>query len=194
MPEIAEESFLQKVTAFAVLMLFVPPIICFFDGMSTLFFQGSNWFKTGVWEARDFWSGVNKWFLTDRPSFEWIIPNRALNWMLDGPRWVWMFVWSIILFCAEATVLTFGLSYSERLWQRWKVRHERPLLVISKKRKIAIAITTVWLLGFPTLISLIADDSSMWGDMVGVGGVIAFWVWATIATVQQRKTKSGDPV
>jgi hypothetical protein len=120
-----EDSLLVKADAFLVLMLLFPPLICAIDGCATLFHQTVDWFKTGVWEPRDFWTGVHHWFLTDRPYFEWVMPNRWLQSMLDGPRWVWMLVWSVILFVAEIAVLIVGMTYVEKGWKHWRDRKVR---------------------------------------------------------------------
>ena len=111
-----------KMASAFVLLFILFPLMCLMDGVSTLIHQCTNWVKTGVWVPVDFWSGVHRLFLTSRPTFAWVIPNRILNWMLDGPRWVWMIAWSAILMVAELALLLAAVSFGDRLYRRWRAQ------------------------------------------------------------------------
>lgn len=98
-----------KIAVVAVFILFLPAIICVIDGFGTLAKQAIMWFKLGYWVPIEFWSGVYRWFPSGRPSLNWAVPNNVLNWMLDGPRWVWMIVTGVALFGIELFILVKAL-------------------------------------------------------------------------------------
>lgn len=181
----------EKLGAAIGLIIIVVPLICIIDAFGTTFRQLGNWFKTGVWEPRTFWGGVNHWFLTDRPAFEWVIPNHVLNWMLDGPRSFWMLALGCLVAILEIVVLVVGLTYADKAWKHWQGRHERPLITMSKRMKIAVAITAAWMLCFPTVIAGLKMNSDIWGGTFLVAGIISFWGWVGLGLLQNRKDKAG---
>lgn len=181
---------LTLVVTLLCLLFFIVPLIMILDAFVSFFRDGADWLKTGSWPANTFWDGLHKWFLDERPSLGWVVPNNVLNWMLDGPRWVWMLVWAIVTYGAQLMLFIWVANWIEKLWNRWKARKENPLPRLSNRAKISLLVFAIWMLAFPTLMSGFRSDSGMWDDMFMVALVIAFYVqWPINAYLDRREKK-----
>lgn len=190
-----QETIGIKLLAVITVIPFIIPFAMVMGGIGMMIRGFFNWLKTGAWETLDFWSALHRFFFSERPSFEWVVPNRVLNWMLDGPGWFWLIAWGSMLMIAWMTAFIVAANYLDKAYKRWQARHDRPLITMSKRMKIALAVTALWMVGLPAVLIMNGNTTDI-GGMIGVAGVIAFWGWVIVGIAQnwldsrRAKTKS----
>jgi len=114
----AKDSLGIKLAAYAIIICMIPTFIGIFDGATTLLRQTVFWLKFGDWQTDTAWNGLHRWWLIDRPQLACVIPNRILNWVLDGPRWFWMPAFGLAYMAIIMTVLIVGGNYVEDYQKR----------------------------------------------------------------------------
>lgn len=97
----------------------VPGFILLADGLGAFVRGVTSWLKFGEWQKERFWTGVLR-FIPDaqRPSTDWVIPDRMINWVLDGPRWLWMPVAALTYYALLLAALVFVVKTGEKVLKR----------------------------------------------------------------------------
>jgi hypothetical protein len=189
-----QDRWTDNVLTYGLLILLIPALVGMFDGAITFGSQVIYWLRVGEWVPQTLWDGLHKFFLTERPELSWAVPNRILNYILELPRAGGMFFLGVIHFILISLLISFVAVVSEKAREIWTKRHEEPIFIwptFTRREKINIWATVVWLLAFPAAVALAVPDTDkwkVWGDMVGVGAVIAFWFWAIVLRFKKEKT------
>lgn len=118
-PTTEPETLGSKIFAWTVMAAFFPGFIPIADGLGAFARGVVGWLKFGEWPKERFWSGILR-FLPDaqRPYTDWVVPDRIINWVLDGPRWFWMSVAAVTYYALLFLALLFGASTFEKVMKR----------------------------------------------------------------------------
>lgn len=159
--------FLQAIAAIPLAALFAASLLVMW-GFITLGRQLLGWLKTGVWRERNF---VDSLWWIDNPDtlhLSWVIPDKALQFVLYGPQSLWLI--------AIGLTLTLGSTHFYEVFEKWSIEQAKLGPVrLSKRAKITLAALAAWLFAFPTVLCLSLVGFERWSDMFLVGCVLAFY-------------------
>jgi len=102
----------------AIFLVFLAPfLVALIDGFTTILRQGGDWLRTGIWTPETTLDGLRR-FGFERPTVDWVIPQRLIDWFLDWPRWIGMPAIGLVYASVIFGLLVVSITYIERWWKR----------------------------------------------------------------------------
>ena len=118
---ISMKALQDRALAFALIMVMLPMLAGVLDGFQVAAEQVFDWFRTGTWTSHTTAEGLAR-FDISRPQVEWVIPQRILDWVMDGPRAVWLPLFGLIYALIAVLVIGSAMSVVGRQIQKWRSR------------------------------------------------------------------------